>query len=54
MMKRIGMSVLLLGLLTCSAMGMRRLPFVNDNYDQALAEAKQRKLPLFVDVWAPW
>jgi len=53
-MKKIGMCILLLGVLTCTAMGMSRLPFINDNYDQAQAEAKQRKLPLFVDVWAPW
>ena len=31
-----------------------RLPFINDNYEQAVSEAKQRQLPLFVDVWAPW
>jgi hypothetical protein len=30
------------------------LPFINDNYPKALAEAKQRKLPIFVEVWAPW
>ena len=29
------------------------LPFINDNYPKALAEAKQRKLPIFVEVWAP-
>ena len=30
------------------------LLFINDDFDKALAEAKQRKLPLFVEVWAPW
>lgn len=30
------------------------LPFIQDDYARALAEAKQKKLPLFVDVWAPW
>lgn len=30
------------------------LPWINDNFPQALAEAKQRKLPIFVEVWAPW
>jgi hypothetical protein len=30
------------------------LPFINDNYPRALAEAKQRRLPIFVEVWAPW
>jgi hypothetical protein len=30
------------------------LPWIEDNYPKALAEAKQRKLPMFVEVWAPW
>jgi len=30
------------------------LPFINDNFQKALTQAKQRNLPLFVDVWAPW
>jgi thioredoxin-like negative regulator of GroEL len=30
------------------------LPFIRDDYPKALAEAKARKLPLFVEVWAPW
>ena len=30
------------------------LPFINDDYARARAEATQRKLPMFVDVWAPW
>jgi len=31
-----------------------RLRFINDNYSKAAAQAKQRKLPIFVEVWAPW
>ncbi len=30
------------------------LPFVRDDYDKALAEARARKVPLFVESWAPW
>lgn len=30
------------------------LPFIADDYPRALAEARRRKLPLFVDSWAPW
>ena len=30
------------------------LPFIQDNYKQALAQAKQRKQPIFVECWAPW
>jgi hypothetical protein len=39
------------GVLPASAAG---LPWIKDNYPKALAEAKQRKLPMFVEVWAPW
>jgi hypothetical protein len=30
------------------------LPWIADDYPKALAEARARKLPLFVDSWAPW
>jgi thiol-disulfide isomerase/thioredoxin len=30
------------------------LPFVHDDYPRALAEARKRKKPIFVDSWAPW
>jgi hypothetical protein len=30
------------------------LSFIADDYGKALAEAKERKLPMFVEVSAPW
>ena len=30
------------------------LPWIADDYDRALAVARERKLPLFIDSWAPW
>ena len=30
------------------------LPFIEDDYARALGEARSRKLPLFVESWAPW
>jgi thioredoxin-like negative regulator of GroEL len=30
------------------------LPFIHDDFPKALAEAKRRNKPLFVDAWAPW
>lgn len=30
------------------------LPFITDDYAAALAEARAKKLPIFVDIWAPW
>ena len=30
------------------------LPFLEDDYPKALAEARSKKLPIFVEAWAPW
>ena len=30
------------------------LPFIQNDYPRALAEARARKLPLFIEAWAPW
>ena len=30
------------------------LPFIEDDYPKALARARERDLPLFVEAWAPW
>ena len=30
------------------------LPFIADDYARALAEARARHVPLFVESWAPW
>lgn len=37
-----------------AADGAPKPPFIEDDYAHALAQARQRKLPLFVEVWAPW
>lgn len=34
--------------------GASRLPFTADDYKRARTEAIGRRLPLFVEVWAPW
>jgi len=56
--------LLLLGLVACTAARTQSpsgpthagapLPFIEDDYARALAEAKSKGIPLFVDVWAPW
>ena len=33
---------------------VRPLPFHSDDYPKALAEARSRDLPLFIEAWAPW
>ena len=30
------------------------VPFIEDDFTRALALAKQRKLPVFIEGWAPW
>ena len=30
------------------------LPFIEDDYPRALAEARAKKVPIFVETWAPW
>ena len=43
-------------LLSSSTLGAtsKGLPFINDNFVKALTEARQRNVPMFVEVWAPW
>ncbi len=51
-MKRLLLSLLILA--GFSSTMVAELPFVQDNYKQALEQAKQRKQPIFVECWAPW
>jgi hypothetical protein len=30
------------------------LPFIENDYTGALTKAREAKLPIFVEVWAPW
>ncbi len=58
-MKQRFAAVFLALLLTCilnlpASAQKSSLPFIADNYAEALAQARQQKLPLFVEVWAPW
>ena len=52
--------LLLLASTPASAAGAGRsaaapvLPFIQDDYARALAEARAKKLPLFIEAWAPW
>jgi hypothetical protein len=51
-MKRLLLSLLIVAGLTPTLLA--ELPFIQDNYTQALAQANQRKQPIFVECWAPW
>jgi hypothetical protein len=30
------------------------LPWIDDDYPRALAEARAKKIPIFAEAWAPW
>ena len=30
------------------------VPFIEDDYPKALAQARARQLPIFLEAWAPW
>ena len=45
---------LVVAMLLQATVAWASLPFINDDYVRARAEANRRKLPMFVDVWAPW
>ena len=39
---------------TTPLLAASNLPFIEDDYAKALSEARARKLPLFIENWAPW
>ena len=46
--------LLILLLTAVPAMAKEVLPFIDNDYSKALAEAKRKNIPIFVDAWAPW
>jgi hypothetical protein len=49
-------TLVLLSALATSTMASvpSRAPIINDDYARPRAEANRRKVPIFVEVWAPW
>ncbi|HKE21260.1 MAG TPA: hypothetical protein VKB88_02660 [Bryobacteraceae bacterium] len=45
---------MLLKLVLFFAASAGSLPWVENSFSKAMAEAKSRNVPLFVEVWAPW
>jgi len=45
-----------IGLLLLSLASQARgsLPFIEDDYSRALAQARARNVPIFLEAWAPW
>ena len=40
--------------ITLPVLGNQGPQFVHDDYQAALKQAKTKKVPLFVEAWAPW
>ena len=53
-MKKLSIFALFVLCVAPVAVATAGLPFIQDNYGAALSEAKQRNVPIFVEVWAPW
>ena len=41
-------------LLTITAINARAITFIEDDYSKAVARAKAKNVPIFVETWAPW
>jgi hypothetical protein len=53
MMKRL-LAVAVLALSALPALAKEVLPFIENDFAKAVAQAKTKKEPIFVDAWAPW
>ena len=41
-------------LVSSAAYAADTLPFIEDDYKKAVARAKAKNVPIFVEAWAPW
>lgn len=46
--------ILLAAVLAVAAIRAHALPFIEDDYATAIARAKTKNVPIFVEAWAPW
>jgi hypothetical protein len=46
--------LILTALLAITALPAMALPFIENDYAKALARARTKNVPIFVDAWAPW
>ncbi len=52
-MKRL-LAVALLAMSASPALAKEVLPFIENDFSKAIAQAGKTKDPIFVDAWAPW
>lgn len=46
--------LLIAALLAPAARAAEVLPFIEDDFAKAVATAKAKNVPIFVEAWAPW
>ena len=51
-MKRLLLALALL--IAASASAKEILPFIENDYRTAIARARAKNIPIFVETWAPW
>jgi len=51
-MKRV-LVIALLGIASVAS-AKEMVPFIEDDYVKAVAQAKVKRVPIFVEAWAPW
>ena len=47
-------ALLILLLIAPLARAKEVLPFIENDYAKAVAQAKAKNVPIFADAWAPW
>ena len=47
-------ALLLLLLIAPMAKAKEVLPFIENDYTKAVAQARAKNVPIFADAWAPW
>ena len=53
---RVRNAVLIAAVLAMAPMARAKevLPFIDNDYAKAVAQAKTKHVPIFVEAWAPW
>ena len=53
-MKRLAIALFAAAITAMSASAAETLPWVHDDFKQAVARAAKEGKPIFVEAWAPW
>jgi len=46
--------LVLIAVLAFAAVRAQAIAFIEDDYSKAVARAKAKNVPIFVETWAPW